>query len=78
MKRRLLVTALVISSMLLLSGASADRTKCCRGCGSYAATRRTVETSAPSVRTAADVGKVAFDNPQFSAERTYAQKLLEI
>jgi hypothetical protein len=35
-KRKLLVIVLVVFSLLFLSGASADRTKCCHGCGSYA------------------------------------------
>jgi hypothetical protein len=34
-KRILEVTVLAVFSLFFLSGASADRTKCCHGCGSY-------------------------------------------
>jgi len=34
-KRKLAVTVFVVLSLLFLSGASADRTKCCHGCGGY-------------------------------------------
>jgi hypothetical protein len=40
MKQRLLVTTLAVFSLLCLSGASADRTQCCHGCGSYGCNSR--------------------------------------
>jgi hypothetical protein len=35
MVKKFLVTSLLAISLLLLSGASPDRTKCCHGCGGY-------------------------------------------
>lgn len=48
MKRRILVTVLAVLSTLLLSGASADRMKCCHGCGSYGCNEKNCGTKCSS------------------------------